>query len=431
MLVLKLSGSPMLAGVAAFIAIAPGMLIYIPAGALVDRRKPTQTLLWSETGRGIAVATVVVALVLSGHPSIYLLILAMLAEEILQIFSTLAERRYISLIKRDDASRAQACVEVRAHAVVLAGRSVGAFLLNIAQIIPFIVDGFSFIASVVSLIFIRGRCEVSEPPPTPDKKMLRPDICEGFRWFRGHRYALMTTLLMSCTTLIAQALILIFLAEADAERLSSLAIGIVLAASGAGGALGSMVAGFLSVKVKGFWLPIQMCTWGLAMGLIATSGDHWFICTVGAMVILGFTGAIGNIEFGTYLMENVPNGMLARVTGLGQVLAIGASSLGPMLGGSFAQGSSIQRAVSWLFFMVWFLALFSFYPLMLRAEMVPRFLRFAGWRGLVASSREALRRSRSAPVAAMAGQDTEAQEVINGSAQALFLSRVDHSRRLS
>lgn len=395
MLVLKISGSPLLAGAVAFVAIAPGMLIYIPAGALVDRRRPSQTLLWSETGRGIAIAAVVAALVLGKRPPIYLLIVAMLAEEILAIFSTLAERRYISLVKRDDASRAQAYVEVRAHAVVLAGRPVGAVLFNISQAFPFIADGLSFIASVASLIVIRSRHEVIEPSPTMTKKMLRRDIREGFRWFQQDQPALMTAVLMSCTTLIAQALILIFLAAANEEKLPSLAIGVVLAASGAGGALGAVIGGCLPAKVKGFWLPIQMSTSGLAIGLVVTSGRHWFIWTVGAMLILGFTGAIGNIEFGTYLVENVPNGMLARVTGVGKVLAIGATSLGPVLGGSFVEGSNVHSAASWLLLIILLMALFSFYPLLLRKGRVPRFLRFA-------------------PATLEAGQGAEVQEAISG-----------------
>lgn len=54
MLVLKVKGSPFIAGVVAFAAIAPGVLLYMPAGAIVDRRDPRHVMLASEIPRGAA-----------------------------------------------------------------------------------------------------------------------------------------------------------------------------------------------------------------------------------------------------------------------------------------------------------------------------------------------------------------------------------------
>jgi hypothetical protein len=62
MLVLHLTGSPVYAGFAVFAAAAPSILVYIPAGALVDRWDPWQTMMVSEIGRGLAIAGVVGAL---------------------------------------------------------------------------------------------------------------------------------------------------------------------------------------------------------------------------------------------------------------------------------------------------------------------------------------------------------------------------------
>jgi len=46
----------------------------------------------------------------------------------------------------------------------------------------------------------------------------------------------------------------------------------------------------------------------------------------------GYTGALGNIEFSTYLMRHVPEGILARVTSTGNLLSSGACAAGPALG---------------------------------------------------------------------------------------------------
>ncbi len=243
MLVLHLNKTPFVTGLVAFAAIAPSMLVYIPAGVLVDRWNPRRVMLVSELSRGVAIASVVAALaIFRTHVSIWFLILAMLAEEILEIFSTLADRRYLNrVIKRDKIVSQQSSVEVRAHAAVLAGRPVGPFLFSIQPFLPFLADAVSFIASVASLLLLRKvdepRVEVHRLAP----RQMIGDIGQGFRWLTGNRRALVTIWLMAITSMVAQALILMFLVEAHSRQFSTLAIGIVLGASGAGGAAGDSV----------------------------------------------------------------------------------------------------------------------------------------------------------------------------------------------
>jgi MFS family permease len=369
MLVLHLSGSPFVAGLVVCAAITPSMLAYIPAGALADRWDPKPVMLASEIGRGIAIASVVAPLAFGRRPSVYLLILAMVVEEVLEIFSTLAEQRFFGhLIERDKASRAQARraqarIEARTHAAVLAGRPVGPYLFELRPILPFLADAVSFVVSVLSIVCITDRNAISSHPRMKTKKTkrhLRKDIGGGILWLCRNKYARITIELMAGATLISQALILIFLTEAHTQQLSSFAIGMGLAASGAGGVLGSIVAGRLCERVKSSWLQIQMCAWSAALALLAISGGRSFLWITAAMTILGFTGSIGNIEFGSYLVQNVTNGMLARVSSIGRVLTIGACGLGPLLGGIAIQGWGAQGAVLLLFTVTATLAILSF-----------------------------------------------------------------------
>jgi MFS family permease len=155
MLVLRLDGSPFVAGLVSCATILPSLLAYIPAGVLVDRWKPLRVLLVSEIGRGIASATIVVTLLFSGRPSIFLLIPAMVAEQILQVFATLAEGRCASsIVARDDIPRAQAYLQARVHIAILAGRPVGLFLFVVSPILPFLADALSFACSVLTLIAV-------------------------------------------------------------------------------------------------------------------------------------------------------------------------------------------------------------------------------------------------------------------------------------
>ena len=365
MLVLHLYNSPLITGLVACAALAPGVLVYVPAGAIVDRLDPRRVMLISETLRGLTVLSVVFSLLLfSERPSIWILILAMVAEEVLEIFSTLADRRYLSrLMERDKIAVRQASVEVRTHAVVMSGRPVGPFLFALDPIFPFLADTISFVASIASLLALRRN---DEPPKGQWRqritvRKLVADISQGFAWLKNDRRAWLTVLLMAGTSLVAQALILMFLSEAHAKQLSTLAIGMVLGASGAGGAIGAFASKFLLARCQGYWLSIQLVTWSIALGCLVAVGSLSTPLSVLTMFILGFTGAIGNISFGTYLVANTEDDMIARASAVGQLLAISASALGAVLGGAAIQDYGVHGAVQILLCIVLVLAIGSLF----------------------------------------------------------------------
>jgi hypothetical protein len=118
MLVLGIKNSPLMAGLVAFGAIVPGVLLYMPAGVIVDRQDPRRVMLVSEISRGAVAILVVIALMMFGrNVCIVFLMLAMFAEEVLKIFPTLADRRYLNrLMERDRVSSRKTTAEARTHA---------------------------------------------------------------------------------------------------------------------------------------------------------------------------------------------------------------------------------------------------------------------------------------------------------------------------
>ncbi len=381
MLVLWITHSPVAAGWTAFAATAPSVLVYVPAGALVDVWPPRRVMLISEFGRGLALLTVVIALLL-GKAFLPLLIGAAVIEEILEVFSTLAERRYVgSLVQHDQASSALVRMEARTHVMVLAGRPLGGILFAAGPLFPFIADMISFIVSVGTLIAIKGEQAVkfftSFPGTTFLRRNLPPstgrtgeevidqtrpkaswdglwkDIARGIEWLRSDRFTCVSILLSAGTTLICQALIMIFLAYASDRHLPSFMIGIALAASGFGGTAGSALAARLPAPTRYNWTLTRIIAWAISIGVLVApyelqfmpSGDFLFLRFAIVMSLLGFTGALGNVELGTYLIQNAPVEMLARVTSIGRLMSFGACAVGPVLGGLIIQRYKILGAV--------------------------------------------------------------------------------------
>jgi len=347
MLILFLHGSPVIAGLAVFAANAPSVLVYMPAGALVDRLDPRRTLLVAETGRGIAIGSIV-ALLLLGWASVPLVILAAIVEESLEVFALLAERRYVRvLVDPSHAPSALVSIETRAHVVLTAGRALGGLLFAASQVLPFLADMISFIASVISLLFVKP--DRTEAPAKGNGTKLSEDVHDGWRALMRDRFARNASFLSASLTLLSQALIIVFLTEAHADQVSSFAIGAVLATSGVGGFLGALAAKRIWRLWDGSPLRAQPVVWLTMFALLGFFGRWEIVAMSIAMVVLGFSGALSNVELSSYLFVCVPVDKQARVASIGMLLDFTACALGPAFGGVLAQTLGPQHAVWALF----------------------------------------------------------------------------------
>ncbi len=302
-----------------------------------------------ESGRGVAIAVIAFTLVL-GKPDISLLIAAVIFEETLEIFSTLADQRCIrDLVPRDRASSAQANIETRTHVVVLAGRPLGVFLFGLAPILPFLTDALSFLVSVSAIASLKLRRATvihnGSLPRCGVAKCLGNDMGTGLRWLIRDKYARVALTLTGGTTLIGQALIMVFLAGARSSELPTVWVGMVLAASGIGGVLGSVSLPWLPTPPKASLVLVQMLAWVGALLYLAIWGWRSFVTMAIVMATLSLAGALGNIEIGTYLVQFVDKNMLARAASIGRLIALSAAAVGPMLGGILLQFYGTRNAV--------------------------------------------------------------------------------------
>jgi MFS family permease len=347
MLILFLHGSPVAAGLAVFAANAPSFLLYIPAGALVDRWNPRWTLALAEVGRGIAIGLIVTMLLLH-QATVPLVIGAAILEEGLEVFAMLAERRYVRvLVDPGQASSALVSIETRTHIVLTVGRALGGLLFGIAQVLPFLADMVSFVASVSSLVIGKpGHVEI--PERARDSK-LTDEVRDGLRTLFRDRFARDASLLSAYLTLLSQALIIVFLAGTHSRQVTSVAVGIVLAASGIGGVAGALVAKQAWRLADQSPLQMQPVVWFTMFAVLSLSGRWQVQAMAIAMAVLGFSGALSNVELDSHLFAYVPVDKQARVASIGMLIEFGACALGSAFGGVIAEFFGPGPAV-WVLF---------------------------------------------------------------------------------
>jgi MFS family permease len=370
MLILYLHGSAVMAGLAVFAANAPSFLVYIPAGALVDRWNPRWTLVIAEAGRGIAIGLIVTLLLLH-RATVPLVIGAAILEESLEVFAMLAERRYVRvLVDPEHAPSALVSIETRTHLMLTVGRALGGLLFGIAQVLPFLADMLSFVASVSSLLI--SKPEQIKPPVRERNSKLATEVRDGLRALLGDPFARDATLLSASMTLLSQALIIVFLAAAHSREVSSVAVGIVLAASGIGGVAGAVAKPVWRLGDQSA-LRMQPVVWATMLALLSMSGRWQVPMMAIAMAVLGFSGALSNVELDSHLFVHVSLDKQARVASIGGLIEFAACAIGPAFGGVITERFGAEDAVWLLFFLTLPCVLFG-----LRLRVPERTLAFTG-----------------------------------------------------
>jgi MFS family permease len=385
MLVLRLTRSPVTAGWVACAVLIPSMLVYVPAGVLVDRWRPRRALVISEFLRGAAIVTVIVVVALFRARSVPFLIAPAIIEEALGAFSTLAERRCVRLLVEDDSlTPAMVGSEARTHVVVLLARPLGGLLFELHYLLPFIINLATFAFSVLCLFYMRFRelklrvpgqeasqasaitrpklreiSRVSTGPPSYEEEIsLVKEARAAWKWIRNDDFARVAIPLSSSSSLVAQALIIMFLAQANSRHMSPFTLGIVLAASGAGGTIGSMLNFKIPARLGWSWIQSLMMIWSATLLLLVFDSGSSLVTAV-VMGIFGLTGALGNIELNEYLMGQVEDTMLARIISFRQLCTFAACAIGPTVGGFLAGWRSAPRSMWLLFWLTFSIALFS------------------------------------------------------------------------
>ncbi|MBF8187725.1 MFS transporter [Nonomuraea sp. K274] len=348
LLALAQTGSPTAAGWAGFALTIPILVFYVPGGLLVDRIPPRTIMLCAELGRWLSVASVLVVIPFEG-PSLWHLLGAAAAEGTLWVLYTLAEAALLpSLVQPVMMQRALAKSEAASHLASIAGRPLGGYLFGLGPYIPFAMNTALFAVSW-GLFFSLRRGSVRRSA----NRALLSDLSAGFQALRKQRFLGGAITVTTFTNLMVNALIMVFVA--GSAGMSSLEIGLVLAAGGVGGALGSATAFFRrpqrEVLLGHTWI------WVLALFLAAVGAavEARSLLFAAALFTTGLGGALSNVAIRSVEVNKVDPGTLARVVGVSRLSSHGSLCLAAPLGGLLVTWWGVTGG-AWVLFAVMLLA---------------------------------------------------------------------------
>jgi MFS family permease len=335
LLILALTHSPVQAGLVGAVRTVAILLTNLPAGALVDRWNRKYTMLWCDTGRAIALASIPLALFLGRLTTAQLYVVAML-EGVLATFFELAQAASIPrVVRKEQLPTAIAQQEATAGVVTLLGPSLGGVLYGLARSLPFLADAISYVASVCSLLFVRTPLQETRSQ-LPDK--LHIEIAAGMTWLWRHPVIRTIALLMGGLVFIDDGMRLIIIVLAQHLGASSLTIGLIFGIGGIGGIIGALLGAQAEQRLS-FGTVIIGAFWAFAL--------IWPLYTLApSPIVLGIILAcfwlvdeIYDVVQISYRRAQVPDALQGRVNSAYRVVIYSLIALGNVLTGYLLQSA--------------------------------------------------------------------------------------------
>lgn len=334
LLVLALTHSPLLAGLAGSAQSVPFLLLYLPAGALVDRWNRKRVMLAADGLRAILAASIVAGLAL-GNLTFLQILAVVFVDGACFVFFQLAESAALPhIVPRKQLPAAWAQNQAKELGAELAGQPLGGALFAVSHLLPFTFDGLSYVLSFISLLFVRPKLQDRRSGP---RRNLFAEVAEGMIWLWRQPLLRVMVMLVGATNLVLNALPLAIIVRARQMGAGPGLIGILLGLSGAAGIAGAILAPWLQRRVPARVI-ILVSLWGWA---VTTTLLVWMPTplALGGTVAAGvLAGPAFNVVLGSYRYALAPDRLQARTVSSARLIAWGAIPLASLLAGGLLQG---------------------------------------------------------------------------------------------
>jgi MFS family permease len=329
LIVLWATGSAPMAGLVAFAAQLPYLVVQLPAGIVVDRFDRRGLMILCDVGRALAVGSIPIAMLFGGLGLGQLAVVAFV-EGSLTVVYRIAERAALrSVVEEAQLTLATSRNEARERASGLLGQPVAGFLATASQWAPFLFTSVAHVCSLALLLLIKKKLQAHR---SARRQRVLVELAEGIRWMWRQKFARAAAGLIAVSNLLFQILFLALLVIVREDGGSPAIAAIIATVAGVGGVLGALSATWWIRRIS---LPTLVIGANLAWALLVP-----FVAFARDTAVLGllfgataYIGAVWTVAVGGYLVRIVPDELLGRVTSVASLLAYGPLAFGSLLGG--------------------------------------------------------------------------------------------------
>jgi hypothetical protein len=345
---IALKASPFELGLLAACDTAAFLLVGLPAGALVDRMRRRNVLIFGDLGRAVLLGSIPLAWWYGALTMAQLYVVG-LGVGLMTVFFDVAYQSYLPhLVGRQNLVDGNSKLEAVRGVSQIGGPTLAGWIISLLTA-PYavLVDAVSFVGSASFVTLIRKR--EAKPERGPEAHLGR-EIAEGFRFVVGNR---ILRSIAACTgssnlfSSISGAMLIFLLART--LGLSAWMIGIFFSVSSLFGLLGAFTANrFAKLAGQGpaIWMSIAFTA---PFGLLAPVAQRgWLLWAVAlANGVYWFGAVVYNINQVSFRQGLTPDRLLGRMNATMRFLVWGTLPLGGLIGGVL--GSTIGvRPTMWV-----------------------------------------------------------------------------------
>jgi len=342
LLVLAVTGSPAQAGIVGFAQTLPYLVLFLPAGALVDRWDRRRIMLVSEVVRAVALGSVAMTTILE-VVSVPQLVFVALIEGSCFVFFDLCEGAALPrLVPAEQLPAAMAQNQARTQGADLVGQPLGGLLFGLGRAMPFAFDALSYLISFVALVTIRRPLQAARSDQQRD---LRAEIVEGMRAVWRQPFLRTSVLIVGAQNFVWNALFLVTIVRATDLHAEPALIGTMFAFAGGGALIGAISAPWIQARVGTRTLLVAISwLWTVQVGVMVALDN---VIVLGVAIGIGsIAGPIFNVAFGSEVYRITPDRLIGRVRSVIKALAWGTIPLGALAAGFLAAGLGAQGTMA-------------------------------------------------------------------------------------
>ena len=340
LLVLELTGSPLLVGAVVAARTVPQLVFGLFAGVIADRYDKRRVLIYSQM---ITFSThaAMGALILTGFiETWHIFLTAILAGSATSFIQPARQSLLPRLVPREDLLNALALNSAAMSLMRVLGAGLAGLLLilfDYGQV--YLVNAFIYLAIVGTTV--RIRVPPSEGPSRRRGPMVG-DLIEGLKYVRGNRTVLYLVVTILALFVFGQPYQQVFvpLLAVDTLGIGRAGAGAMLALTGLGALLGSLViASRQNITSRGVIMFGVLIVFSGALLVLAQS--HWLPLSFGALIIAGGMSTAYMSLNNSLLLGETPPEFHGRVMSL-LSLDRGLVSLGAVFAGALAEAFGPQ-----------------------------------------------------------------------------------------
>ncbi len=341
LLILALTHSAVLAGIAGTVRAITVLCVQLPAGALSDRFDRRLTMIICDITRAVLLALLGILIALDAASWQVVLAVSLIEGAAGAVFDPSAAAALPGIVPDEQLEQAWAASEGRTYGASLAGPALGGMLFGVGRAVPFLADAISFAVSFGTVSRIRGKFR---PEKAAVRKSLWREVTDGLQLVWQVPILRAAVIQTPLVNFAFSGVIFSITLAMQQHGTSTAVIGFVQAGIAAGGLLGAVVAPRLQGRVR---LATLTTTITLAAALLFGAAALFIpsplVAAPVALALLLAPAANGALV--AVVLRSAPEDMRGRVISTVMMAATALATLAPLIAGLIVQHASGAWAV--------------------------------------------------------------------------------------